>query len=511
MQVEYKKTLTEQDFNKALKSRPMPAAPQLEEAVLGAIMLNKDAMSIVRDILKPKDFYNPAHVDIYKAMQALDERGNPIDLLTVTEELRKKGRLKEVGGGYYIVDLTNRVGSSANIEYHSRIIYQKSLSREGIKEMILRLNDLYDDRKDVFDVRNKIADKLRVQLPHGFFETTDINKVIEEGNNLPEQKRLLGSLMHEGEVCFMFGPPATGKSIFGYQAANAISKGMDFIPNVLVNDCDPMKVLYIDFELTARNLSNRYKDYKFNSEMFIRASINADFIDYEQRLDKLAQTQIEQLILLHDAKVIIVDNITFLTAESSQDTNVAIALMKKLVSYKRRHNLSMLIMAHTSKSFSKFLPLEQKDMAGSAHLANFADSQFGIKVSAKESTIKYIKQFKSRNAQMHYDEENVIVCETTMTSQNYEEAFLCFDFIKHEREQAHLAVPDNEVNLAELIETACDLMSKNPKDSYAKIMEKIGWDKTKNTLRNKMQKFASEHKDYKVEDGKIRYNLQDPF
>ena len=102
-----------------------PQAPELEEAVLGALMLEKDAYSIVSDILKPECFYERTNQLIYSAIVDLASRQQPIDMLTVTEQLRKRGDLEAVGGAYFIIELTGRVASAAHIEFHARIIAQK--------------------------------------------------------------------------------------------------------------------------------------------------------------------------------------------------------------------------------------------------------------------------------------------------------------------------------------------------------------------------------------------------
>jgi replicative DNA helicase len=129
-----------------------PQATALEEAVLGALMLDRDALSTVLDIISPGSFYIDAHKHIYEAMIALFNASHPIDLLTVTEELKKLDKLSEVGGPGYLVKLTNKVASAANIEYHSRIIAQKYIQRELIRVSTKIIKDSYEDSTDVFSL-----------------------------------------------------------------------------------------------------------------------------------------------------------------------------------------------------------------------------------------------------------------------------------------------------------------------------------------------------------------------
>ncbi len=166
------------ELSNPIFGKVQPQALQLEEAVLGAIMLNKDALPVVVDILQSGSFYADRHQMIYKAMLRLFEKSHPVDLLTMTEELRKAGELEAIGGGYYLVDLTNRVGSSANIEYHARIIAQKHIQRELIRVSTEVLRDAYEETTDVFDLLDS-AEK-------GLFDITQ--------NNLSRGPEGMGSL-----------------------------------------------------------------------------------------------------------------------------------------------------------------------------------------------------------------------------------------------------------------------------------------------------------------------------
>src|ERR1700742_961886 len=130
-----------------LGKRP-PQAIDLEEAVLGALMLEKDALSSVIDILKPEVFYKDNHQRIFAAIRHLFEKTLPVDILTVTAQLRQQGDLEMIGGAYYITQLTNRVASAAKIEFHSRIIIQKFIQRELIRISTEVINNAYEDTTD---------------------------------------------------------------------------------------------------------------------------------------------------------------------------------------------------------------------------------------------------------------------------------------------------------------------------------------------------------------------------
>ena len=158
-----------------------PQAIDLEEAVLGAIMLEKDAIIAVMDIIQPESFYKEGHQKIFKAVLDLSQELQPIDILTVTEELRKRDELDIVGGPFYITQLASRVSSAAHIEYHARIIAQKHIQRELIRVSTEIQSKAYDDTIDVNDLIDFSESELfKVAEGNIKKETTKINLIIQE-------------------------------------------------------------------------------------------------------------------------------------------------------------------------------------------------------------------------------------------------------------------------------------------------------------------------------------------
>lgn len=137
-----------------------PQAVDLEEAVLGAMMLEKDAVSAVIDILQPKVFYKESHQRIFSAISRLFGKSEPVDILTVTNELKSSGELEMVGGPYYITMLTSRIASAANVEYHARIILQKHIQRDLINISSEIIKEAYEDTTDVFNLLDKAEQNL---------------------------------------------------------------------------------------------------------------------------------------------------------------------------------------------------------------------------------------------------------------------------------------------------------------------------------------------------------------
>ncbi len=155
------------DANELIYGRVQPQALPLEEAVLGAIMLDKDAFAIVTEILRRDSYYLQAHQEIYGVMEDLFGKSQPIDLLTVHEALKKEGTIEKVGGISYLMGLTNKVASAANIEFHARIIAQKYIQRELITVSTTIIKDSFDDTKDVFELLDAAEQNL--------YEITDKN------------------------------------------------------------------------------------------------------------------------------------------------------------------------------------------------------------------------------------------------------------------------------------------------------------------------------------------------
>ena len=209
-----------------------PQALPLEEAVIGACMLDKEAFPIASTTLTPDKFYLDAHRLIFTAMKRLSEKGAPIDLVTVTEELKTMKSLEKVGGPHYLVDLTNRVASGANVEYHSRIVAQKAIQRELITISSNIIKDAYEDTTDVFELLEAV--NIRLSSINSF--TTSTIRTMEAATKklmadskerfdgtagysipltgLPDIDDLYGSAV-PGDVFMCAGDSGSGKSSFG--------------------------------------------------------------------------------------------------------------------------------------------------------------------------------------------------------------------------------------------------------------------------------------------------------
>lgn len=142
------------------KGKLPPQAVDLEEVVLGAMMIDKKGVDEVIDILQPEAFYKESHQLIFNSIISLFEKQEPVDIKTVSFQLKKDGNLNTVGGDYYLIELSQKVSSSAHIEFHSRIILQKFIQRKLISISNEIIEDSYDETSDVFDLLDKAESRI---------------------------------------------------------------------------------------------------------------------------------------------------------------------------------------------------------------------------------------------------------------------------------------------------------------------------------------------------------------
>lgn len=161
--------LLARDISESLGKLP-PQAPDLEEAVLGALMLEKNALTAVIEFLRPEHFYLEGHKLIYEAIIDLFKNSEPVDMRTVVAQLRKNGKLELIdgaGGAFKIAELTSKVSSAANIEYHARIVIEMAIKRNLIEIASQIHHDAYEDTTDVFELLDKTE--------QGIFQISDTN------------------------------------------------------------------------------------------------------------------------------------------------------------------------------------------------------------------------------------------------------------------------------------------------------------------------------------------------
>lgn len=267
------------------------------------------------------------------------------------------------------------------------------------------------------------------------FSTKPVNDWVNEAKLLDVPNMLFSEFWFETDLCILFGDTNTGKSILAVQIADSVSRG-EAVSGFKMG-AEAKRVLYCDFELTLKQFehrySNNYAEHYIFSNKFLRAEINPEaeqpreFSNFEEYL----LFELERTISENGTQVLIVDNITYLRngTETAKD---ALPLMKMLKHLKSKHNLSILVLAHTPKRDTT-KPLTRNDLQGSKMLINFCDSSFAIGESTREKGLRYVKQIKSRFTEIIYDAENVSLCRIAKPSN-----FLGFEQVGYGSEYMHL-------------------------------------------------------------------------
>lgn len=221
----------------AVNGKTPPQALDLEESVLGALMLDQNALTNTIEIIHTEYFYKPEHQLIFKAIVSLFEKSNPVDILTVVEELRSTGNLDAAGGAYYVSQLTNRVVSAAHIEYHARVLSEKYIQRELIRVSTETLTDSYDETTDVIELLDRTEQRLMDITENNFRrDYSDMSTLMREAfdqiESSQESKSGVSGLptgfieldrhtagFQRGTLIILAARPAMGKTAFALSIA----------------------------------------------------------------------------------------------------------------------------------------------------------------------------------------------------------------------------------------------------------------------------------------------------
>lgn len=284
------------------------------------------------------------------------------------------------------------------------------------------------------DDLNDNLQQLKASKPAVLLEVKTANKWIEQASRRPIPRMLFSEFWFEQELCILFADTNVGKTILAVQIADSISRGQS-IPGFKL-ETKAQKVIYCDFELNDKQFQSRYsrnyEDPYLFSDNFLRVEINpdADFPE-DASFEFALSNAIERVITDNGAKIVIIDNITYLRHENERAKD-ALPLMKHLKRLKSKYNLSLLVLAHTPKrDLTK--PLTRNDLQGSKVLMNFCDSSFAIGESSSDSSFRYIKMIKVRSTEHIYDSYNIMVCQITKPNN-----FLHFNFLHLDSEYKHL-------------------------------------------------------------------------
>ncbi|MBQ7420750.1 MAG: replicative DNA helicase [Prevotella sp.] len=218
-----------------------PQALEIERVVLGALMIDKDAFTVISEIIRPETFYEPRNQKIFHAIQTLNFKEEPVDIMTVTEQLRREATLEEVGGPAYIVELSSHVASSAHIEYHARILAQKFLARQLISFASMIETEAFDETVDVDELMQKAEGNLfELSQKNMVQDYLPIDPILQEAHRiLVKASQNTGGLTgvpsgynkldditagwQPSDLIIIAGRPAMGKTSFALSVAKNIA------------------------------------------------------------------------------------------------------------------------------------------------------------------------------------------------------------------------------------------------------------------------------------------------
>jgi len=241
--------------------RVPPQAQEVEQSVLGAMLLEREAIGKAIELIDESCFYNPAHQKIFSAVTSLYDRGEPADLVTLTEELTKRKQLEQVGGRLYVISFVEGIATAANIEYHCRIVLEKATLRKLIETSTDVITKCYGESEDadvlLDNAEQKIFEISEKRIKHGFVPLSDILPHtfesidrIKEGHisGMPTGFLELDSLtagLQKSDLIVVAGRPSMGKTSFC----------LSLVENIAVENKIPAAIFSLEME--KNQLANR--------------------------------------------------------------------------------------------------------------------------------------------------------------------------------------------------------------------------------------------------------------
>jgi len=338
------------EFSAMLPGKLPPQARDLEEVVLGAIMLEKKAFDVANEILKPECFYVEAHQKIFTAMRELANKNMPIDMYTVVEELKVREEIDFVGGPYYITKLTHSVVSSANIDAHARIVDQKFIQRELIRHSGDIIGDAYEYSKDVFDLLDQSESKL-FEITNGY-----LKKNFEEiGAVLVDAIKRIEDLRNSNEdiTGVPSGFPSLDRITYGWQPTDLIilaarpsvgktAFALNLARNAALHPTKPTAVGFFSLEMSSAQLVQRILSAE--SEIMLEKISRGKMEEHEMKqlykkgIERLTNSKIfiddtaalnifelrakcRRLKNMHNVGIIIIDYLQLMSGSGDRNSN----------------------------------------------------------------------------------------------------------------------------------------------------------------------------------------------
>ncbi len=407
-----------------------PHASEVEKAVLGALMIDKDAFMEVGDSLAPESFYEPRNQMVYDAIRSLSVEDSPIDVLTVIDKLGKMGKLEEVGGPGYIAELSSKVATSANVEYHANIVAEKYLARQMIQYVNVIGKKVYDESYDIKDVIDEaegslfelsqknikkdysvlapIVDKAKETIMQAYAKKGGLSGISSGIVALDE--KTLG--WQNSDLVIIAARPAMGKTAFALSMAK----------NIAADQKIPMAFFSLemsDVQLTNRLISNACQ---IEGMKLVSGQLDGpDLLRLDKKIQKLIdaplyiddtaglsimdlRSKVRRLVREHGVKLVMIDYLQLMTASgmkfNSRQEEVSL-ISRSLKGLAKELNIPVLALSQLNRNVESRNGAEGKrpqlsDLRESGAIEQDADmviflhrpEYFGLKMS-KDGTIDY--------------------------------------------------------------------------------------------------------------------------
>lgn len=319
-----------------------------------------------------------------------------------------------------------------------------------------------DRFKEMLDEDRKKNPRKYAPMPD-MIDSRPASEWLDDAIQTPPAEPLFGPYWRRGELSILFSTTGLGKSALATQIAESLARGAAIAPfdNPEMRRIEPQRVLYLDCELNSDQFAARYslvnstdqkyeQHYQFSPDL-IRSELSWDgrVIDGYKGFSDMFFCNIADQLDLHHARILIVDNVTFLDRRSTSNANIALSIMRALSILKRDDQISILVLAHTPKR-RPFMPLDERDLQGSINLANFADSMFAMGGSRRSNSLRYLKQIKVRSGRHEFDSRCVPVFDLgkfdnaaalKLSDMPPADNFLGLKFVNFARESEHLELP----------------------------------------------------------------------
>lgn len=357
-----------------------PQEKELEEAVLGAVLIERDCIEDIISFVKEDVFYVDAHQRIWRAIDALYAKNAPIDLLTVTSQLKENGDLESAGGGFYIAKLTNSIGSASNAEYHARLIYEAYIKRQTIAISTESIKDAYDDTNDAFEVIEKAEKNLSLLSENKFGnEGQTIGHSMRQELNLiearmsMEENELTGitSGFHEldkitggwqkSDFIIIAGRPSMGKTVAGINfARHAAIMGKKSVA-VFSLEMSTAQLTQRLISSEAEIVNDRIRNGKLNDGEWSRLTSSLDYLASAQIvIDDTPALSIMELKAKarrlkkdHNIDLIVIDYIQLMSGSGKSDGNreqEISAISRGLKALAKELNIPVIALAQLSRA-----------------------------------------------------------------------------------------------------------------------------------------------------------------